>query len=103
MSRRAAGGAVLSSVTGLASVMDGTYGSDSTAGSGHGADNLRPVRVRYQMIAVTGKPSSDSNADTLVFELIAGIDITKLPLTAEEGFVLSRMMSRRVSIPDLTR
>lgn len=37
------------------------------------------------------------------FELIATVDITKLPLTAEEGFVLSRMMSRRVTIKDLER
>jgi curved DNA-binding protein CbpA len=56
------------------------------------------------MAVVTGKPpSADKNADGLFFELVAGIDITKLPLNAEEGFVLSRMMSRRVSIPDLNR
>lgn len=56
------------------------------------------------MSTVTGKPSlADKSADSLVFELVAGVDITKLPLNAEEGFVLSRMMSRRVSIPDLNR
>jgi curved DNA-binding protein CbpA len=38
-----------------------------------------------------------------VFELIATADVTKLPLTAEEGFVLSRMMNRRVTIRDLER
>jgi curved DNA-binding protein CbpA len=37
------------------------------------------------------------------FEVAAQVDITKLPLTAEEGFVLSRILGRRVTAADLQR
>ncbi len=49
-------------------------------------------------MSVSPPPTADPQ-----FELVATVDITKLPLTAEEGFVLSRMMSRRVTIRDLER
>jgi curved DNA-binding protein CbpA len=49
-------------------------------------------------VTVSPPPAADP-----VFELVATVDITKLPLTAEEGFVLSRMMNRRVTIRDLER
>ncbi len=37
------------------------------------------------------------------FEVVATVDITKLPLTPEEGFVLSRISGRRVTITELSR
>jgi curved DNA-binding protein CbpA len=37
------------------------------------------------------------------FELAPNVDITKLPLTTEEGFVVSRMLGRRMTISDLQR
>ena len=37
------------------------------------------------------------------FELVANIDITRLPLTTEEGFVVSRLVGRRLGVGDLTR
>src|SRR4051812_35025786 len=37
------------------------------------------------------------------FELAPNVDITKLPLTAEEGFILSRMIGRRLTMADLQR
>lgn|GEM_PF-1021929 len=49
-------------------------------------------------MSVTPTPAADP-----VFELVATVDITRLPLTAEEGFVISRMMNRRVTIRDLER
>jgi hypothetical protein len=48
---------------------------------------------------VTAKPTA---ADPR-FEAIPGIDITKLPLSPEEGFVVSRLLDRRMSIADLAR
>ncbi len=44
--------------------------------------------------------SADKEAS---FELVAGVDITRLPLTTEEGFVVSRLAGRRLSVSDLTR
>ena len=37
------------------------------------------------------------------FEAIPGLDITKLPLSPEEGFVVSRLLDRRMSIADVAR
>lgn len=37
------------------------------------------------------------------FEVAASVDITKLPLTAEEGFVISRILGRRFTVADLAR
>jgi curved DNA-binding protein CbpA len=37
------------------------------------------------------------------FELAPNVDVTKLPLTQEEGFVVSRMIGRRVTIGDVQR
>ncbi|MDP2340340.1 MAG: DnaJ domain-containing protein [Deltaproteobacteria bacterium] len=37
------------------------------------------------------------------FELAANVDITRLPLTTEEGFVISRLAGRRLGVGDLTR
>src|SRR6185437_6094307 len=37
------------------------------------------------------------------FELAPNVDITKLPLTTEEGFVVSRMLGRRMTITELQR
>ncbi|HEY1098723.1 MAG TPA: hypothetical protein VGF99_07335, partial [Myxococcota bacterium] len=38
-----------------------------------------------------------------LFEVPAGVDVMKLPLSAEEGFVLSRLMGRTATLADLTR
>jgi hypothetical protein len=48
---------------------------------------------------VTAKPTA---ADPH-FEAIPGLDITKLPLSPEEGFVVSRLLDRRMSIADVAR
>lgn len=37
------------------------------------------------------------------YEVGAGVDITKLPLTPEEGFVVSRILGRRVTAADLIK
>jgi curved DNA-binding protein CbpA len=44
---------------------------------------------------------SASDADS--FEVASNVDITKLPLTPEEGFVVARVLGRRFSLADLTR
>jgi curved DNA-binding protein CbpA len=43
--------------------------------------------------------SSDKNSPSV--ELLANVDITKLPLTPEEGFVCSRLLGRRRTLADL--
>ncbi len=47
-------------------------------------------------------PTTPSRVDPL-FEVTPGIDVMKLPLTAEEGFLLSRLMGRPASLVDLSR
>ncbi len=42
-------------------------------------------------------------SDPYSFELAPSVDITRLPLTTEEGFVVSRMLGRRVTALDLVR
>src|SRR5688572_14262804 len=37
------------------------------------------------------------------FEVASDVDITKLPLTSEEGFVVSRVLGRRFTVADLAR
>jgi hypothetical protein len=46
---------------------------------------------------------TDAKAPDPFFELAPGIDLTKLPLTPEEGFLCSRFTGRRVSLGDLAR
>lgn len=52
------------------------------------------------MVAVAPTPTETKEAS---FELASGIDITRLPLTPEEGFVCSRLAGRRLGVGDLTR
>lgn len=47
-------------------------------------------------------PSTEETKEAS-FELASGLDITKLPLTPEEGFVVSRLAGRRLGIVDLSR
>ena len=61
-------------------------------------DNLSRRVSRYQITSVTDKPTADP-----IFEAVAGIDITSLPLTPEEGFVVSRLLGRPMSIADVAR
>ncbi len=49
-------------------------------------------------VSASPNPAADPT-----FELVATVDITTLPLSAEEGFVISRMMNRRVTIRELER
>jgi curved DNA-binding protein CbpA len=51
-------------------------------------------------VAGTTTPGEHKEAS---FELVAGVDITRLPLTPEEGFVCSRLVGRRLGVGDLTR
>ncbi len=51
-------------------------------------------------MAVAPAPVENKEAS---FELASGIDITRLPLTPEEGFVCSRLAGRRLGVGDLTR
>jgi curved DNA-binding protein CbpA len=46
---------------------------------------------------------SSTTAKEATFEVPASVDITALPLTPEEGFVISRLMGRRRGVADLTR
>ncbi len=47
-------------------------------------------------------PGQPRPAETL-FEVPVGVDVMRLPLTAEEGFLLSRLMGRQATLVDLTR
>jgi hypothetical protein len=44
-----------------------------------------------------------STSDRYSFELAPNVDITNLPLTAEEGFVVARMIGRRMTMVDIVR
>lgn len=52
-------------------------------------------------MAVATTPTAENKEAS--FELASGIDITRLPLTPEEGFVCSRLAGRRLGVGDLTR
>lgn len=50
---------------------------------------------------MAGQPNSETKEAS--FELASGVDITKLPLSPEEGFVISRLAGRRLGVLDLSR
>ena len=52
---------------------------------------------------MSNRPVSTHPTNEPSFVVPAGIDIMKLPLSAEEGFLVSRLMGRQASLGDLTR
>ena len=63
--------------------------------------DLSRRRKRCHIGAVSTSPTP--SRPEARFELLPGVDVMKLPLTAEEGFLLSRLMGRQSSLADLTR
>ena len=84
----------------------GALGSGPPAGgkefSGIAVLLLECRRRRYQNHGVAAA-TTPADAKEASFELAPNVDITRLPLTTEEGFVISRLAGRRLGVGDLTR